>query len=100
MQNSIFANQKVFNDKTILLSLLGLSILFILAKIIGILPEFLNRVPEYMIPQYAETLDEKFNNNRDWMTSITRFFLAKVRIPTQSDGSFILWSKGSFLQSN
>ncbi len=78
MQNSIFANQKVFNDKTILLSLLGLSILFILAKIIGILPEFLNRVPEYMIPQYAETLDEKFNNNRDWMTSITRFFSQRL----------------------
>ena len=78
MQNSIFANQKVFNDKTILLSLLGLSILFILAKIIGILPEFLNRVPEYMIPQYAETLDQKFNNNRDWMTSITRFFSQRL----------------------
>ena len=78
MQNSIFANQKVFNDKTILLSLLGLSILFILAKVIGILPEFLNRVPEYMIPQYAETLDQKFNNNRDWMTSITRFFSQRL----------------------
>ena len=78
MQSLIFAKQKILNDKSILFSLLSLSILLVLAKIIGILPDFLNRMPEDVIPKYAETFDEKFNNNRDWMTSITRFFSQRL----------------------
>ena len=65
MQNSISDKYKIINDKSILWSLLALSILFVIAKIIGVLPEFLNRMPEEAIPRYAETLDKGFNNNRD-----------------------------------
>ena len=78
MQNSISDKYKIINDKSILWSLLALSILFVIAKIIGVLPEFLNRMPEEAIPRYAETLDKGFNNNRDWMTSITRFFSERL----------------------
>ncbi|MDB4251355.1 ABC transporter permease subunit [Amylibacter sp.] len=35
-------------------------------------------MPEEAIPRYAETLDKGFNNNRDWMTSITRFFSERL----------------------
>jgi len=64
--------------KTVLLMMLGLAICLALAKAIGILPEFLNRVPTESVPDYAAVLDEKFNNNRDWMTTITRFFSQRL----------------------
>ncbi|MGH1579257.1 ABC transporter permease [Planktotalea sp.] len=66
------------SERAVLWSLLALAILFCLAKLVGILPEFLNRLSEDHVPRYAETLDRAFNNNRDWMTAITRFFSERL----------------------
>lgn len=65
-------------NNTGLLIFLGLAVVLCLAKLFGILPAFLNRIPEESTPQYAEALDQAFNSNRDWMTAITRFFSERL----------------------
>ena len=65
-------------NNTGLLIFLGLAVVLCLAKLFGILPAFLNRIPEESTPHYAEALDQAFNSNRDWMTAITRFFSERL----------------------
>ena len=64
--------------KTMLLGLLILAVVMALAKLVGILPAFLNRMPEGAIPPYAEVLDAGFNNVRDYITPVTRFFSERL----------------------
>jgi glycine betaine/proline transport system permease protein len=78
MMQSATTMNKTLAGRPTLWALLGLAVLLIIAKIMGILPEFLNRVPESTVPNYADALDKKFNANRDWMTSITRFFSQRL----------------------
>ncbi len=67
-----------FTKKQALYGVFGLAVLLVLAKLIGILPEFLNRIPEAYIPDYAATFDAGFNAWRDSITTVTRFFSERL----------------------
>lgn len=96
MQSGTNPTHKLSTNRSALWLLICLAVLLILAKAVGILPEFLNRVPEDSIPKYAEALDEKFNSNRDWMTTITRFFSQRLEFQLKVTGQLFYGARVYF----
>ncbi|WP_425046234.1 ABC transporter permease [Primorskyibacter sp. S87] len=66
---------------TVLRAILGTAVLLVVLKILGVLPAWLNRVPEAMIPPYAQWMDAFFEfikgdmeSGRPGIIYVTRWF--------------------------
>ncbi|GAB4294509.1 MAG: ABC transporter permease subunit [Roseovarius sp.] len=68
--------ERVTNADTVLWLLLGAALALILARAGGVLPSWLHRLPEGMVPPMAEALDRLFAYVREEVMVVTRAFTA------------------------